>query len=730
MKGTNSKILQLGVVFAASAWIGTTTLAQDTVAPVDLLELDIATLLTIDITPSADASAKGLSAPDLGGQIAQAGRVGILGSKPNVIAPFSITNYTRSFIQDQQAASVGDVLQYDPSVRVARGFGNFQQLYMVRGLPLFSDDMAYNGLYGILPRQYLAAELVERVEILRGANAFLNGAAPSDSGLGGAVNVMPKRAPLQPLTQLSAGLHSDNEYYLATDLARRSEDGSTGLRLNAAMRNGDSTVNGETKELEMITLGLDHKTGNLRLSVDLGFQSQELDATQPSITIGNGLAIPKAPDADISIAPGWTYADELDWFGTLRAEYDFSESLTLWLAGGARESEEQSRLAAFLTVNDMNGDYNANRFDVVHEDSVATGELGLRFHFVTGNIHHRATFAATYFRNNAHNAFAVFDSISGNIYNAEDIAIPETLTFGGGDLDNPQVTLTTHTQSYALADEFGLLDEQLLITLGLRRQSIHDKNYDYNSGALLDHYDGNQTTPMLAASYKFNNGYSVYANYIEGLTKGGEAPASNSNGPVSNAGKVLEPQQVRQKEIGMKYSGQKLGTSISLFQLDKPILGFNSNNAFTDITTQQHRGLEWLMFGNIATNLRALGGISLLDTDLDGNHSIGAPKKQANLNLDWNLPTLQQLMLNGHVMYTGSQYADAANQQQVPSWWRLDIGLRYSTALWQNTQGIFRLRMENVTNRSYWASAGGYPGAGYLTLGSPRTVQGTLSIDF
>ena len=40
----------------------------------------------------------------------------------------------------------GDVLQNDSAVRVARGFGNYQQLYMVRGLPVYSDDMSYNGL--------------------------------------------------------------------------------------------------------------------------------------------------------------------------------------------------------------------------------------------------------------------------------------------------------------------------------------------------------------------------------------------------------------------------------------------------------------------------------------------------------------------------------------------------------------------------------------------------------
>ncbi len=76
-------------------------------------------------------------------------------------------------MRNLQAHSVADVVQSDPGVRVARGFGNFQELYVVRGFPVYSDDMGYNGLYGLLPRQYVAAEFLERVEVFRGANSFL-----------------------------------------------------------------------------------------------------------------------------------------------------------------------------------------------------------------------------------------------------------------------------------------------------------------------------------------------------------------------------------------------------------------------------------------------------------------------------------------------------------------------------------------------------------------------------
>ncbi|MGE4057074.1 MAG: TonB-dependent receptor plug domain-containing protein, partial [Vicinamibacterales bacterium] len=104
------------------------------------------TLPPITVKASADASAQGLSPAFPGGQVARGGRAGILGTKDNLDTPFSITSYTNELIQDRQARSVGDVLQNDPGVRVARGFGNFQESYFIRGFILGSDDVAYNGL--------------------------------------------------------------------------------------------------------------------------------------------------------------------------------------------------------------------------------------------------------------------------------------------------------------------------------------------------------------------------------------------------------------------------------------------------------------------------------------------------------------------------------------------------------------------------------------------------------
>jgi iron complex outermembrane recepter protein len=230
-----------------------------------------------------------LPPPYAGGQVASGGRAGILGNMDMLETPFSSTNYTEELIRNQQAKGIGDVLLNDPNVRAARGFGNFQEVFFIRGFPTFSDDMTYNGIYGILPRQFVAAEFMERVELFRGASAFLNGAAPGGSNLGGTVNLVPKRAPSEPLTRISAGWESDAAYYVAADVGRRfGADRATGIRGNVAYRDGETSVEDQERELTVVGFGIDHDGEKLRLSADIGYQDHHIDSPRPSVSPGFG----------------------------------------------------------------------------------------------------------------------------------------------------------------------------------------------------------------------------------------------------------------------------------------------------------------------------------------------------------------------------------------------------------------------------------------------------------
>jgi len=688
------------------------------------------TLAPVEVQSSADASEGGLSQPYAGGQVAEGGSIGILGAQDVMDTPYNVTNYTEQLIEDQQAASVGEILLNDPAVRVARGFGNYQQVYLVRGLPVYSDDITYNGLYGLLPRQYLASEFIERVQVFRGANTFLKGAAPGGSGLGGAVNIVPKRAPNRALNQVTLGTQSGGQGYAAADMANRSDDGRFGIRLNVARRDGDTAVDGEEAELSMAHLGVDFREEDFRVSADLGFQKHRIDGGQPSITFAPGVPVLDTPDADESLGQAWTYSDSNDVFGTLRAEYDFADNITGWAAIGARRGEEDS-IFANPTVNDTDGNYTAGRFDTAREDTVTTGETGVRFNFDTGGIGHTVSVSGSTYELESKNAFAgSFGGVAGNIYNPTDVP-PPAYTFSGGNLDHPQLTVKTQFDSVALSDQLSMLEERLLVTLGARYQNIQDKSYDYGGGPRNANYDDSALTPTLGVLYKLRPSISLYANYIEGLQKGQVAPdTDNNNNSVVNGGEALEPYETQQTEIGVKYDGDNIGGSLSVYRSEKPIAGLNAANVYEVIDDQENTGVELMAYGNATRNLTVLGGVSFLDADVDGNDAIGSPDTQANLNLEYRVPQLPDLAVDGRVIYTSSQYADEANEQKVDSWTRLDLGARYLIALGDSKFLTLRGRVENVTGEDYWASAGGFPGAGYLTIGAPRTVLVSATLDF
>ncbi len=687
-------------------------------------------LPSMEIRASADASAEGLRPAYAGGQVARGGRVGVLGNRDNMETPFALTSYTQMLIQDQQAASVGDVLLNDPAVRLARGFGNFQQVYLVRGLPIFSDDMSYNGLYGLLPRQYLGTELIERVEVLRGANAFLNGAAPGGSGLGGAVNVVPKRAPNMPLNQVTAGVRSGGEAYVAGDFARRSEDDRFGLRLNMARRDGETAVDGADQELSLVSLGADYRQGGLRISADVGHQDHQLDALQPSITFAPGVSITSAPNASKSVAQPWTYSNARDTFGTLRAEYDFNDVLTGWAAAGMRQGDESTSFAN-PTVNNAQGDSTSSRFDNAREDRVRTGEAGLRARFSTGAVGHTITASAATYHSQERNAYGMSAGFAGNIYSPVDVAAPPTTFFTGGDLSDPMVVGRVQTRSLALADVLSFMDDRLQVTVGARHQNIKTDNYDYNTGDrdLGASYSDSAVTPVAGVLYRFTPGLSGYVNYIEGLVKGDVAPELANNVPVVNAGEGQEPYKTEQIEAGLKYDGGRIGGGLSVFQSRKEVAGVEDAE-FQIIGHQRNRGVELTAFGQPVQGLTVLGGLSLLEAELEGNDAIGSPTAQANLGVDWMVPGVSGLSVDARAIHTSSQYADLNNTQKVPSWSRFDLGARYTMPVNDDQQLTLRARVENVADRDYWASAGGYPGAGYLTVGAPRTLMLSTTLDF
>lgn len=692
---------------------------------------------TVDeIIVVGDGSQIQLTDPYAGGQVARGGRAGLLGNLDFLDAPFSGTAFTQELIEAQQSESIGDVLQNDPVVRVAKGFGNFQEVYVVRGFPVFSDDMTLNGLFGILPRQFVAAELFERVEVFRGANAFVNGAAPGGSGVGGAINLVPKRAPEDGVKRLTLGYENAGQFYGAADLGTRLGDGGEwGVRFNAVYRNGESSVEDQDRDLKVFSLGTDYSGDVFRFSADIGYQDNRIDNPRPQVTpLGE---VPAVPDPDLNYAQTGTYTDEEQLFGVVRAEFDVSDHVTLWAAGGARSGEENNILSNPSALAD--GSTTAYRFDNAREDRVLSADVGARAEFETGAVGHRAVISAAIIDLDSKNAYAFsnFAGFPSNLYNPTPVAVlPEADFFVGGDLSDPLSTEKVTNKSIAFADTLAFFDNRLLLTAGMRYQAILTRSFDYNTGAEISRYDDEAVTPAFGAVFKLADNISLYGNYAESLQPGAIAPASSGGTPILNAGEVLDPFKGDQKEIGAKFDGGNFGATFSLFSLSRQN-AIVVDQIFRASGEQRNRGAEFSVFGEPVAGVRLIGGVTYVDAELketqggvnEGNTVIGVPEIQANINGEWDLPFAPGLTLDGRVVYTGEQYVNEANTIDLESWARLDLGLRYRAEI-GDVPLTLRARVDNVTDKGYWASSGGYPGANYLIQGAPRTFMMTVSADF
>lgn len=260
------------------------------------------------------------------------------------------------------------------------------------------------------------------------------------------------------------------------------------------------------------------------------------------------------------------------------------------------------------------------------------------------------------------------------------------------------------------------------MTLGARSQSFKDTGYDKS-----------KVTPVAGVVYKVSQAVSVYGSYVEGLVKGDIAPATFGFPAVNvvNGGEIFAPYQTKQGELGVKVDLGRVGGSLSLYDARKPTYAVDpATLVFGQTDKVRNRGLEATVFGEAMPGLRLLGGAVYTNAKVEstGLRSIGVPKFQANVGAEWDVPGVAGLALTSRVLYTGSQYADSANTQQLPSWTTLGLGARYAMVVGGKDLTL-RARVDNVTNRNYWASAGGYPGAGYLVLGDPRTftLSGTLA---
>lgn len=666
-----------------------------------------------------------LPPPFAGGQVARGSRAGLLGNRDYMDTPFSITSYTAQAVRDQQATSIAEVLtNSDPSVRTAIGSTNRYDAITIRGFRVDNEELMLNGLYGLVPPFRVNPDPVERIELIKGAGALLNGMLPFGS-VGGGVNIVTKRAEDAPLTRLSAEYMGDAWFGGHVDLGRRfGTDGAFGVRINGAYRDGDTRIDDQSRRNGTASLGLDYRGDRLRLSADLIYQNDHFNRAARGYTPVPGIAVPRAPDPKTNIAQAFDYSQSTSLTGMVRGEFDVTPAITLFGAVGGNDFDYDKQEDPGATLLDAAGTARSvSRYQQGEYHSLSA-EAGLRARFATGGVDHLLVVQGTTLKQTTWFGMTTYASYLTNIYDPVALASPGAIVSSfaeGKDSHNLM-------RSVAVADTLSVSDGLVQLTLGVRHQQVRTGSFAA-SGAKVVTYDETATTPSFALVVRPTGTLSLYANYIEALSAGASPPPE-----AANPSQVFPPYKSKQYEVGTKLDLGRFGATLGLFQIAVPSGIVDPVTRIYDLNgKQRHRGVELNGFGELGAGVRLLGGVTWLDARLrrtqdglnDGHHAVGAPSFQGTLGVEWDTPFLPGFTVTGRAIHTGKAYVSADNRQHVPGWTRFDLGARYATSI-ADRDVVLRAEVGNLFGKDYWEANP----TGYLISGAPRTLRLSAAVDF
>ncbi|QZP32350.1 TonB-dependent receptor [Pseudomonas sp. DR48] len=660
-----------------------------------------------------------------GGQVARGARLGMLGNKDVMDTPFSVTSYTAKTLADLQTVTVADALERDPSVRSTGQTGGIVDSFFIRGFPVGEGnlgELAFDGVYGVAPNYRVFTEYAERVEVLKGPGALMYGISPN-SGVGGVINIVPKRPLDEDLTRVTTSYASDSQVGGHLDLSRRfGEENQFGVRFNGNLQGGDTAVDDQRRDLGIGAIALDYRGERLRLNLDYISQKESFDAPSRPFTVAPGIDIPSAPNGRTNVSQDWGWSDTKEQSALLGGEYDLSDAVTVFAhAGGGKSDVKRMSDQVPRIINEAGDTSNIPGYYKFNVDR-STADVGIRGVFATGPVTHTTTLMATRYQDELSRGINNGTEVRSNIYHP--VEVPKQF------INSPQVLRVSESDlsGVALTDTLSMLDDRFQLTLGVRRQDIESRNYNA-AGSVSSKYNESATTPLVGVVVKPWEDVSLYYNYVEGLSKGDIAPGS-----AANAGETFAPYESKQHEIGVKYEHGTFMTTLALFQIEKPSGEVGADNVFSVQAEQRNRGVELSMFGEVAPGTRLMGGVTLLDGELTdsataanrGNKPVGVPDVQANLWAEYDTPWLEGFTLTSGAIYTDSQYVNQANTQELASWTRFDAGARYATKI-EGRPTTFRATVQNVFDREYWSGVASY---GAFSAGYPRTLQLSATVDF
>lgn len=353
-------------------------------------------------------------------------------------------------------------------------------------------------------------------------------------------------------------------------------------------------------------------------------------------------------------------------------------------------------------------------------------------------------------------------------------------------------TISTVYQLY-LNDQISLLNDRAFINVGLKLPSVTRDVTNFANETRVPNYTvvngvytaGTATSktfnidrtfhevlPQLGARFVIDSKQHVFANvsknfrappnYAYQVSSSGVYVASINGGPVQPLLEVKSETSIM-IDAGYRFQSRDLSFTATVFNSDFKNRQVQATDPETLVSTYlnaggtKNRGLELEVGSGVFSGFSAYGSVTLQKSEMKedlrvtttgflptkGKQFGKTPEKMAALSLQYESGPIY-LRLKGK--YTGAQFADLMNQQEVPGYTSGDFDAGYKFSSWgmlKNPQ--LRLNISNIGNTKYRsassvttnAAATTLNGSGanynastsFYYLGAPRLTALTFSVD-
>lgn len=634
---------------------------------------------------------------------------------PLVDVPQSVSVISREQLDDQGIASLGDALRYVPGVTLGQGEGHRDQITL-RGqsstADFFVDGIRDDAQY------YRPLYNVERVEVLKGANALIFGRG----GGGGVINRVSKAPEFDRVHgSVSGAGDSFGAWSLAADLGAPLSD-QVGLRLNATYENfgnhrqqyGGHFI-GLTPTIgarlgENTSLSLTYEYVEDRRLTDRGVPSRGgvpltgYDSTFFGSTVAN------RAEVTAHLVHGridHAFSDSLSGNGSVQyASYDkFYSNI---YANGAVSLTNMVALAAYHAGTDRNN---------------LIGQGNLIWKGQSGSIGHTLLLGLEAGDQNTRNTRS-----NGVFPSGSTVTLAETITVAIATFP----VVTSASQSNA---SFWSIYAQDQIDIGEHVKLVGGLRYDHFSISSVNQvslFAGQRSdakwSPRIGLILKPRENVSVYASYAKSFL-----PQSGDQFSVLDATtEALAPEEFLNLEAGIKWDiTPALAFTTALFRLDR------SNTRATDPISgnavlsgsSRAEGIEFSLVGHAAEDLDLSLGYALQDGEIRtttsaapaGRKLAQLPRHQASAWARYDFTPRFGLGLG--VVHQSGTRTTISNAVRLPAFIRIDAAAYYEVSDAVTVQ----LNVENLTDADYFPAA---HTDNNISTGKPLNVKATLRVKF